>query len=81
MLANGVKETTTTTGTGTVTLSAVTGYPRVADVVPTGAPVDYAIQSGNNREAGIGTVGAGNTLTRVRATADEVVAEHYGARE
>jgi len=69
MLANGVKETTTTTGTGTVTLSAVTGYPRVADIVPTGAPVDYAIRSGSNWEWGVGKAAAGNTLERTTVTA------------
>ena len=69
MLANGVKETTATTGTGTVTLSAVTGYPRVADIVPTGAPVDYAIRSGNNWEWGVGKAAAGNTLERTTVTA------------
>lgn len=70
MLANGVKETTTTTGTGAVTLSAVTGYPRFADSFSANDLVYYAIQSGNNWEWGIGTIGAGNTLARtvVRAT-------------
>lgn len=70
MLADFVKETTTTTGTGAaLTLSAVVGFARFADAFPVDAPVVYAIQSGNNRETGIGTVGTGNTLTRVRATA------------
>lgn len=70
MLADFVKETTTTTGTvASLTLSAVTGFARFADAFPVGSPVIYAIQSGNNRETGVGTVGASNTLTRVRATA------------
>lgn len=70
MLADFVKETTATTGTvASLSLSAVTGYARFADAFAVGSPVVYAIQSGNNRETGIGTVGSSNTLTRVRATA------------
>lgn len=64
MLANGAKETTTTTGTGTVTLSAVTGFPRFSDILGVGALVDYAIRSGDAWEWGIGTLAAGNTLER-----------------
>lgn len=69
MLANGAKETTTTTGTGTVTLSAVTGFPRFSQVLSVGQFVDYAIQDGNNWEWGVGKVAAGNTLERTRVTA------------
>ena len=69
MLANGVKETTTTTGTGTVTLSAVTGYPRFSQVLSVGQFVDYAIQDGNNWEWGVGKVAASNTLERTLITA------------
>lgn len=64
MLANGAKETTTTTGTGTVTLSAVTGFPRFSDILGVGTLVDYAIRSGDSWEWGVGTLGAGNTLGR-----------------
>ena len=69
MLANGAKETTTTTGTGTVTLSAVTGFPRFSQVLSVGQFVDYAIQDGNNWEWGVGKVGASNTLERTLVTA------------
>ena len=69
MLANGAKETTTTTGTGTVTLSAVTGFPRFSQVLSVGQFVDYAIQDGNNWEWGVGKVAASNTLERTRVTA------------
>ena len=69
MLANGAKETTTTTGTGAVALSAVTGFPRFADVLSVGQYVDYAIQDGNNWEWGVGKVAAGNTLERTLVTA------------
>lgn len=69
MLANGVKETTTTTGTGTVTLSAVLGFPRFSQVLSVGQFVDYAIQDGNNWEWGVGKVAASNTLERTLITA------------
>lgn len=69
MLANGVKETTTTTGTGTVTLAAVTGFPRFSQVLSVGQYVDYAIQDGNNWEWGVGKVAASNTLERTLVTA------------
>lgn len=69
MLANGVKETTTTTGTGTVSLSAVSGFPRFSQGLAVGQFVDYAIKSGNNWEWGFGRVAAGNTLERYRVTA------------
>lgn len=64
MKANGVRETTTTTGTGVVTLAAVTGYVRFADAHTVGDVVDYAINNGSNWEWGRGTVGAANTLAR-----------------
>lgn len=69
MLANGVKETTTTTGTGTITLSAVTGSVRFAQAFSEGALVSYAIKDGNNWEWGLGNVGASNTLARSNITA------------
>lgn len=69
MLANGAKETTATTGTGTVTLSAVTGFPRFSQVLSVGQFVDYAIQDGNNWEWGVGKVAASNTLERALITA------------
>ena len=69
MLANGAKETTTTAGTGTVTLSAVTGFPRFSQILSVGQFVDYAIQDGNNWEWGVGKVAAGNTLERTLVTA------------
>ena len=69
MLANGIKETTATTGTGTVTLAAVTGFTRFANGFADGLLASYAIKDGNNWEWGIGTVGAGNTLARTTVTA------------
>lgn len=78
MLANGVKETTTTTGTGTVTLAAVTGSVRFSQAFSTGDIASYAIKDGDNWEWGIGTVGAGNTLARTTIIAT-LVAGTYTA--
>jgi len=71
MLGYGIKETTSTTGTGTLTLAAVTGFPRFASVFSVGELVMYSILDGSGHpiETGIGTVGASNTLARSRVTA------------
>jgi len=60
-----VQETTTTTGTGTVTLAgAVTGF-QTFSVIGDGNTCYYAITSGNNWEVGLGTYTAsGTTLSR-----------------
>lgn len=68
----GIKETTSTTGTGTLTLSSASGFPRFADAFGVGRSVFYSLlnASGQPLEIGIGTIGAGNTLSRdqVKAT-------------
>lgn len=65
MLKHGVRETTTTAGTGTVTLVAASGYSRAADRFSVGQIMDYLILDNNgNKEWGFGTVGAANTLAR-----------------
>lgn len=59
-----VKETTATTGTGTVTLDgASTGYQTFAAGIGNGNTTFYAIVLGSEWETGIGTVGSG-TLSR-----------------
>ena len=68
MLANGLKETTATTGTGTVSLSAIPGFPRFSQALGVGTFVDYAIQDGQNWEWGTGRVAAANTLERALVT-------------
>lgn len=59
-----VQETTTTTGTGTLTLGgAVTGYQTFSSAIGNGNTCYYAIDGGSQWEVGLGTVGAG-TLAR-----------------
>lgn len=71
MLGYGIKETTSTTGTGTLTLSAVSGFPRFSDVFSVGETVEYSLLDSNGQplESGFGTIGAANTLVRARPTA------------
>ena len=71
-LANWARVTTTTTGTGNLTLSAVTGYPTLNDVVGTNRRFSYAIlldSDGTPIEEGIGYLSASTTLVRERVTA------------
>ena len=67
VLADRVQETTTSTGTGTITLAgAVTGFRSFA-AVGNGNTTFYTIadQSGSNWEVGIGTyTSSGTTLSR-----------------
>lgn len=63
-IADRVQETTTTTGTGTVTLAgAVTGYQTFASAFDDGDLVWYCIEDGTDWEVGRGTYSAG-TLAR-----------------
>ena len=65
VLADRVQETTTTTGTGTVTLAgAVSGYQSFA-TIGNGNTTYYTITSGTDWEVGIGTyTSSGTTLAR-----------------
>ena len=74
MLANWVKETTTTTGTGSISLGgAVAGYIAFSDAFRDGDAAYYAIEDGNNREIGIGTLTAGTHWTLARTTVLETL--------
>lgn len=72
VIADRVKETTTTTGTGDLTLAgAVAQFQAFSAVCADLDQVPYAIvgQSGTEWEVGIGTWHAGNTLTRTKVLA------------
>src|SRR5882724_7622047 len=66
-----VKETTTTTGTGTVTLAgAVVGFQSFSSAFPTATTVFYCITSASSWEVGQGTFTlSGTTLSRDRVLA------------
>lgn len=77
VLADRVQDTTTTTGTGTVTLSgtAPTGYQTFGTAIGNGNTTYYTIVGGSEWEVGIGTyTSAGTTLSR-----DTVFASSAGA--
>jgi hypothetical protein len=62
--ADRVKESTTTTGNGTITLDgAATGFQSFTTAFGNGVSVYYVIAGGSEWEIGVGTTGAG-TLTR-----------------
>jgi len=64
VIADRVKETSTTTGTGTLTLGgAATGYQTFSAAIGSGNTCYYAITLDSAWEVGIGTVGTG-TLSR-----------------
>lgn len=72
MLGNWIKQTTTTTGTGALTLAQVTGYPRFADVLPDiGRLFYYTILNadGTPVESGMGKLTDATTLSRVKILA------------
>ena len=70
MVDVGIQETTATTGTGTLTLTAATGFVRVSNSFSVGDAVSTCITSGNgDKEWGICEVGAGNTLLRILVNA------------
>lgn len=71
VIADRVKDTTTTTGTGSVTLSgtAPTGYQAFASVMATGDNCYYCIAGGAEWEVGYGTLTASTTLARSRIIA------------
>lgn len=59
-----VQETSTTTGTGTLTLAgAISGFQTFSSAIGNGNTTYYAIVGGTEWEVGIGTIGAG-TLAR-----------------
>lgn len=65
----GVQEETTTTGTGTITLTEVTGRARFSEAYSDGDQLPYVIEDGDNFEVGIGTYTASNQLARSKILA------------
>ena len=62
-IADRVKETTTTTGTGTITLSgAQSGFQSFTTAFANGDSVYYCIEAGAEWEVGIGTFTTAGTL-------------------
>lgn len=81
VIADRVKETSTTTGTGTLTLGgAATGYQTFSAAIGSGNTCYYAITLDSAWEVGIGTVGTG-TLTRdtILASSNSGAAVSFGA--
>jgi hypothetical protein len=62
--ANVVKETTSTAGTGTVTMVAAVGWSRFDNHFANNDRVYYSIRDGNNWEIGYGTYVASHQLAR-----------------
>lgn len=70
IIADRVKETTTTTGTGAVTLAeAVAGHRAFSSVMANGDTCYYAILGPTEWETGVGTWGTGGILTRTTVLA------------
>lgn len=70
VLADRVKETSTTTGTGSYTLAgAVAGFRTFDDVLATGETTLYAVTDGTDWETGVGTFTAPSTLARTTVLA------------
>lgn len=70
IVADRVRETTTTTGTGAVTLAgAVAGFRAFSSVMANGDTCRYAIVGGTEWEVGLGSWGTGGILTRTTVLA------------
>jgi len=75
MLGNWIRQTTTTTGTGNLTLAAVTGFPQFTDQFSTTEYFYYAIlndSDGTPIESGIGHLSSSTVLVRDKVLATYV---------
>ena len=66
--ADRVKDTTTTTGTGDLTLAGAppSGYQAFATAFATGQRIAYCVVGGAEWEVGLGTLSAATTLARTQ---------------
>lgn len=64
VIADNVRETSITNGTGALTLTAVSGFRRFRDVCAIGDEFDYRITQGANWEIGVGHYTGTDQLTR-----------------
>jgi hypothetical protein len=70
IVADRVKETTTSTGTGNITLAgAATGFQAFSAVCANNDTIGYCIVGGSEWEVGVGTWQTGGTLVRTKVTA------------
>jgi hypothetical protein len=74
MLGNGIKQTSSSSGTGALTVAAVTGSVALTQAFAVGQPISYSIYTGGDsapvfREAGIGYLSAADTLVRAKVSA------------
>jgi hypothetical protein len=81
VIADRVRETSTTTGTGTLTLDgAVTGFRTFGSAIGDGNTCYYTITLGADWEVGLGTVGTGTLArTTVLKSSNSNSAVNFGA--
>ena len=81
VIADRVRETSTTTGTGTLTLDgAVTGFRTFGSAIGSGNTCYYTITLGADWEVGLGTVGTGTLArTTVLKSSNSNSAVNFGA--
>lgn len=86
LVGDRIKETSTTTGTGDITLAgAATGFRTLASEYAIGEAFYYAIALGTEWETGLGTLSGSSTLVRSRvdksSNADALVSFGAGTKE
>src|SRR5215211_6397941 len=70
ILADRVRETTTSTGTGALTLGgAVSGFRSFSSAMAVTDTCDYVVSMGSSWEVGVGTLSSTNVLTRTTVMA------------
>lgn len=75
MLGNWIRQTTTTTGTGDITVAAVTDYPSLNDIFGLNRPFYYGVlddATGKPIYSGIGHLSSSTTLVRDKTLASEI---------